>query len=381
MFGRCPEPGVVSSVEFHDRVALAGFAATRAVDALVVIPDLLSLLMPIPARSRVVWTGNAFAGGDCALSSPWVWAPEIGRTGRVARLYPISILERLIDRLVVKSEWQAAYVGHLGVPVEKVAVIYNGVPLEHYDGPPAVRHPHRLVYASQPRRGLDVLLRLFPRIRAVVDDAELHVFGYDVDLSAAGSHAADQPGVVVRGRLTKSALAREFQSAAVMAYPCTFKETFCTAVAEAQAAGLPVVTADRAALRERVTDGVDGSTLAGAPGTPEFDDAFVAAVVNLLVDESLRRRQATAAATKARQNYDWADIAGRWEWHLGNATVGLPTLPPVNDLDLLAPTLLRIEDRGHTATVPPSLAAEWLLEGWASYGFDPRGAPIRPAPR
>src|SRR5260370_38543379 len=60
------------------------------------------------------------------------------------------------------------------------------------------------------------------------------------------------------GVSVKRALAHELRAAGLMAYPCTLKETFCTAVAEAQAAGLPVGTSDRAALAGRGRNGREG---------------------------------------------------------------------------------------------------------------------------
>src|SRR5258706_12430867 len=65
------------------------------------------------------------------------------------------------------------------------------------------------------------------------------------------------------GVSVKRALAHELRSAGLMAYPCTLKETFWPAVAEAQAAGLPVATSDRGALAERVPNGEEGYMSSG----------------------------------------------------------------------------------------------------------------------
>jgi len=187
----------------------------------------------------------------------------------MASLHPYA------DRVVVGSRWQARYLAETsGIPGGKFTVAYLGVSLEYYRGPAPARHRHRLVYTSHARRGLDVLLLLFPRVRAAVPEAELHIFGSEYRREDVLSHlqealpGATGPGIFWRGALGKSALAHELRSAAVMAYPCTFKETFCLAVAEAQAAGLPVVTSDRAALAERVTDGSDGFLIPGRHGKP-----------------------------------------------------------------------------------------------------------------
>src|SRR5258706_7794737 len=86
------------------------------------------------------------------------------------------------------------------------------------------------------------------------------------------------------GVSVKRALAHELRSAGLMAYPCTLKETFCTAVAEAQAAGLPVVTSDRAALAERVTNGVEGFVIPRHAREHRSQEGFVKAGGRLLQD-------------------------------------------------------------------------------------------------
>lgn len=375
VFGRCRRPGERNGVHFHDRSIFAAFTEANPADALVLVPDLLPLLMPVPARARVVWTGNAFASGDCALSAPWSWAPEIGKSGLRARLYSLALFHSTVDRMFVKSEWQAGYIAsRQGVPPEKFVVMHNGVPLEYFDGPPPTHNRHRIVYTSQARRGLDVLLRLFPAIRERVPDAELHIFGYGS--VAYPDDGSGRNGVVLRGSVSKSQLALELRSSAVMAYPCTFKETFCTSVAEAQAAGLPVVTTDLAALAERVEDGVDGRLVAGPADRPGFAEAFVGAVVHLLMDDATRQRQGAAASAKAHSLYAWDHIARSWERELEGLALGdiaAARLEP--PLEFLAPPLLHIEDRGAAADVPADLARGWLREAWASYGFDPDSIP------
>src|SRR5258708_15935299 len=76
LFAVCPRPGLRDGIAFHDRAEFAGFGREQSVDALVAIPEVLPLLMPLRARARVVWSGNAFQAGDCALSARWSWAPR-----------------------------------------------------------------------------------------------------------------------------------------------------------------------------------------------------------------------------------------------------------------------------------------------------------------
>jgi hypothetical protein len=175
-----------------------------------------------------------------------------------------------------------------------------------------------------------------------------------------------------------------------MTYPCRYKETYCLAVAEAQAAGLPVVTTDLAALPERVEDGVDGFLVRAAstprdweaPDQPDYQEVFVARTVQILSDGALRERMRQAALRKAYALYDWDVIAAGWEEMLlslmNGAPAGVPQSP--GNLDLLDPAWLHIEEKGRTADVPSYLAESWLRQKWESYGFDATVVPGLPVP-
>jgi glycosyltransferase involved in cell wall biosynthesis len=380
--GRISHRAVVDGVAFHDRSELPQLTADSPPDALIVIPDLLSLLLPLPARARIVWSGNAYAIGDVALTERWSWAEDLGRPGRRARLWPLSLYANAIDRFVAKSDWQADQVHRsCGIPLSKMTVIHNGVPDVFFQRRSVRRHPARLVYTSQARRGLSVLLELFPQVRNAVPEAELHVFGYDqAGTDGAGRHLP--PGIVFRGAVDKQQLARELEQAALYVYPCTFDETFCTSVAEAQAAGLPVVATGLAALNERVDDGRDGYLITGPAGHPFARDDFVDAVIRLLTDHDLRGRMGVEAEKKARRAYDWDVVAAHWQRKLGwtrDRPISFPALDP--NIELLTPALLHLSDRGAHGQVPAALAEQWLRGNWSSYGFDPSGAPASTSPK
>ncbi len=169
----------------------------------------------------------------------------------------------------------------------------------------------RAIFTSNPLRSLDWLLDLWAQaIRPQVPQAELHLFagaatyGSVGDAKAAEMAAilakarrlADQ-GIVVRDPVAKPLLIGEFQQARVMLYKGDLNETFCLAVGEAQAAGVPAVVGRFGSVVERVIDGETG-TIA------DNDVMFADAAVRLLTDDTWWTRCHTAAL--ARQ--------GRWGW-------------------------------------------------------------------
>ena len=174
--------------------------------------------------------------------------------------------------------------------------------------PMAVPRP-RAIFTSNPMRGLDWLLDLWTRaIRPAVAGAELHVFSgaatyggrRAADMQAILDRAVATPGVVVHAPLAKSALAKELAASRVMLYRGDPGETFCLAVGEAQAAGVPCVVQDIGCVAERVIDGETGYVA-------RDDDAFVRDAVTLLTDDALWQRQSEAAwATQRSLTWDAA---------------------------------------------------------------------------
>jgi glycosyltransferase involved in cell wall biosynthesis len=178
----------------------------------------------------------------------------------------------------------------------------------------------RAIFTSNPLRGLDWLLELWvARIAPAVAGAELHLYAgaatYGV---AAGSVQArrmeealgradglGQAGVRRFAPVAHDALAAALAGARVMLYRGDPGETFCLALAEAQAMGVPAVVANRGAVAERVIDGVTGRVA-------EDDETFAAAAVAVLRDDALWRHW-HLAALDGQRGWCWDRVAGEFE--------------------------------------------------------------------
>lgn len=183
--------------------------------------------------------------------------------------------------------------------------------------------PPRAVFTSNPLRSLDWLLELWAaQIQPRVPGAELHLFTGAATYGAVGDAKAQEmarvldraaeladSGVVVRGPVPKSQLIQEFRAARCMLYRGDINETFCLAVGEAQAMGVPAVVQRLGSVVERVIDGETGF-VAGD------DRAFTEAAVKLLSDDDLWRRQHAAAVAKQRA-WRWPDAARAFEDLIG----------------------------------------------------------------
>jgi glycosyltransferase involved in cell wall biosynthesis len=176
--------------------------------------------------------------------------------------------------------------------------------------------PPVAIFASNPLRGLDWLLDLWERrIHPAVPAAELHAYsgaatyGGEPRLAERAApilaRAAATPGVRLMPPVPRPALRDAMLGARAMLYRGDAGETFCLALAEAQASGLPCVVTDLGAVRERIADGRTGHV---APD----DDAFAASAIALLSDDA--EWQSMHEATLARgPGPSWADVAQRFE--------------------------------------------------------------------
>jgi glycosyltransferase involved in cell wall biosynthesis len=179
--------------------------------------------------------------------------------------------------------------------------------------------PPRAIFTSNPLRSLDWLLDLWVRrIAPAVAGAELHIYaGPAVYGGGRGGKAGMMERVLMRADglaaagvrrhapVGREALAAALLSSRAMLYRGDPGETFCLALAEAQAMGVPAVVTPLGSVAERVVDGVTGRVAAS-------EDAFVEAAVAALSDDALWRRW-HLAALECRRGLGWDEVAARFE--------------------------------------------------------------------
>lgn len=206
-----------------------------------------------------------------------------------------------VDAVIVPSGFLADRATSAGFPVEAVHVIPSGVDLSYFtpsplpDGAPMVAFVGRLVE----KKGLDVLLKAWPAVRAAIPDARLVVLGAG-ELArlldgADGSitHLAPEPS-------RRHHQVRELiRSSTVVATPSRTavtgdSESLLLVNLEAGASGRPVVTTRHGGIPEFVTD--DGSGLVVEEGDA---DQLAGALVRVLADRDLAARLGAGGVEQA----------------------------------------------------------------------------------
>jgi glycosyltransferase involved in cell wall biosynthesis len=267
----------------------------QGIDILIVIRGLLGLIPPFNCKQRYFWTGDSYDNAHTfGLGDP-------------------RIIKRL-DGLLAVSDWHAETLCRAsGFPKAKTYVLRNGVYLEDFAGEEK-RQRKRLIYSSNPCRGLIHLEEIYLEIKRRHADAELAVFSSDAIYGAHWpplqqskeedlfARLRSLPSCTVVGSIKQNLLAREFMKSAILAYPSHFEESSCITAMEAQSGGCVPVTTALAALPEAVQDA--GILIEGKAGTKEYRDQFVEACDRLLSDDALFQSYSRRGLERSK-GFDW----------------------------------------------------------------------------
>lgn len=215
------------------------------------------------------------------------------------------LAERIDHRLAVSERARESQQRWLPGEYE---VLPNGV-LAPPSADPGGRE-HRIVFVGrhEPRKGLQVLLRAWPELRARTG-LRLTIAGADplaVRLLLARLRVPDE-GIDVVGLLSQDDLTAVLARAKALVAPSLGQESFGMVLTRGFACALPAVASDIPGYRE-VLD--PSASVAVPPGDPA---QLVEAVSALVADEERRRRLGAAARELALERYAWPRIARRLE--------------------------------------------------------------------
>jgi glycosyltransferase involved in cell wall biosynthesis len=251
------------------------------------------------ARGRAFWLHNP---GDYLLKPRYLWP-----------------LLRFQPTLVTTGRYHASTVPSW-VPSGGREIIPYGLAPEYRAAAPRTDVPPPIaIFTSNPLRGLDWLMNLWAvRIQPAVPNAQFQIYAGPQVYGAVGARKADQMAAVLEradalagkgvrrhAPVPKPELVGKLRAARLMLYRGDENETFCLAVAEAQALGLPAVVTPLGSLPERVEDGVTGTVA-------ESDDEFVAAAIAHLTDDDLWAARHCEAIAR-QKGLSWGDVAARFE--------------------------------------------------------------------
>ena len=205
-------------------------------------------------------------------------------------------------------------------PGRRRKTIHYGISAEFMNVPQLETPPSpRAIFTSNPLRSLSWLLEIWEKsIWPLIPQAEFHLFTGSKTYGKVGQRKSSEmasilglaerlkdKGVVIRGPVAKSQLVQEFKESRVMLYRGDVNETFCLALGESQAAGVPAIVQDYGSTPERVKDGQTGFIT-------KSDEDFATAAISLLKDDQ-KWREFHLNCQEQQRHWGWREVAQSFE--------------------------------------------------------------------
>jgi phosphatidylinositol alpha-mannosyltransferase len=230
------------------------------------------------------------------------------------------LMDRVVKRIAVSTQARDSAARYLPGEYE---IIPNGVLIPDEAEPGA--RTNRVVFIGRhdPRKGMEVVLRAWPQVRARTG-ARLRVVGADplrVRLALA-QHRLPSDGIDMLGPIDDGALTHELLTAKALAAPSLGGESFGMVLTRAFACATPAVASDIDGYRDVMSS---ETAIAVQPGDAV---ALAGGLIELLENEPRRVQMGREARRVAEENYRWDDIAARL-LEVYEAAVGARPAPAV----------------------------------------------------
>ena len=213
------------------------------------------------------------------------------------------LMKRIDYRIAVSEVARQSAARWIPGPFE---IIPNGITLPPHADPAGRENIVVYIGRHDPRKGLEVLLRAWPRVRRETG-AILHVIGADpraVRLLMTRQKLTDD-GVELMGVIVGDPLTSELARAKLLCAPSLGGESFGMVLTRAFGCATPVVASDIPGYDQVMAPEV------GLTVPPGDSEALGSALIELLSDEERRQRLGEGARERALERYGWAKLAER----------------------------------------------------------------------
>ncbi|SDT05846.1 glycosyltransferase family 4 protein [Jiangella sp. DSM 45060] len=218
-----------------------------------------------------------------------------------------SAFEKFTAHIAVSEEARRTVVQHLGVDA---VLIPNGLFVDRFAVP--AREEWRseegtlsfLGRLDEPRKGLQVLLKAWPAIHDAFPKTRLLVAGRgEIEDIRRGIDPRYRDAVEFLGGVSDDDKAAMLASSDIYVAPHIGGESFGIVLAEAMAAGAPVLSSDLEAFQAVLDGGRLGALM------PVGDSSALADEAIALLGDPARRARYRAAASLGVRRYDWSRVA------------------------------------------------------------------------
>jgi phosphatidylinositol alpha-mannosyltransferase len=217
------------------------------------------------------------------------------------------IIEKLRARIAVSEVARETLTIHLDTDA---VVIPNGISAHFFSDAepnPDWKRPHTIGFIgrfSEPRKGLGVLLEALPNIARIFPDVRILIAGPGEGIEAMQSvNPALRNKLQFLGRIDDQQKASFLKSLDLYVAPNTGGESFGIILAEALAAGVPIVASDIPAFRYLLDEGRYGALFENENATSLSEK-----IIDLLRSQE-RRQELQKRGLEHAQRFDWSMVS------------------------------------------------------------------------
>lgn len=240
------------------------------------------------------------------------WHSSMDKSRMILSLAKLAqtAMEKISARIAVSEAARTTLVSHVG---GDAVIIPNGVDTASFiDAKPLDGWPgdeKSLVFlgrVDEPRKGLEVLLKAFPKVREVFPNLRLLIAGPgDIEELIDEVPLIHRNALIQLGMVSNNQKPDVFASGSVYVAPNTGGESFGIVLLEAMACGTPVVASDLHAFQRVLEYGKSGITFKN-----EDSNDLARVLIDLLSSPS-KLAELKAAGYARSAHFDWTLVANR----------------------------------------------------------------------
>jgi glycosyl transferase family 25 len=221
-----------------------------------------------------------------------------------------SNMENKIDGVIVLTEFHKQLMRrNYSIPENKIHVIGNAIMTHKFLDQNITKDRYKFIYTSCPKRGLDVLLKLFPVIHGEFPEAQLYIYRGDESFTEGQREEMKKyPYIHYMGAKSNDVVIQEFLSAGVWLYPTNFVETYCISALEAQMAGCMCITSQLGSLPEII--GNRGVVVMSEYNSTQYIEDVLRSVRVFLKTDLYDNKVASGRKWAIEQN--WENACRKW---------------------------------------------------------------------
>lgn len=213
------------------------------------------------------------------------------------------------DVVVVLSEFEKKLIQEAGMPVKRFETIPPGIDAQKFDvsqpNPSPLRNIQGTILLTVSRiaksKGLQDIIRALPHIAKEIPDIQLAIvgedFGYAKHLIVLAKQLHIDQHVHMLGKLSDTELIRAYQHADMFVHTSHY-EAFGIVLAEAMAAGRPIIARNSTAIPSVVPDKKAGLLFT-------THDDLVQSAITLCKNKTMAREYGEYGKKHVRENFTW----------------------------------------------------------------------------